>query len=49
VVVVELEEGPRLVSNVLDLPVDDYEAGLLLQADFEDVAGDVTLVVFRRG
>jgi uncharacterized OB-fold protein len=49
VVVVELEEGPRLVSNLLEVPVENYEAGLLLQADFEDVAGDVTLVVFRRG
>lgn len=48
VAVVQLEEGPRLVTNIAGLPVDQYEIGMPLQADFEDVEGDVTLVVFRR-
>ena len=48
IAVVELEEGPRLVSNIVALSVHEYEIGMPLQADFEDVEGDVTLVVFRR-
>ncbi len=48
VAVVQLEEGPRLVTNIVDVPVDQYEFGLPLVADYEDVEGDVTLIVFRR-
>jgi len=48
VVVVQLEEGPRMVTNIADVPVESYEFGLSLVADYEDVADDVTLVVFRR-
>jgi uncharacterized OB-fold protein len=47
VVVVQLEEGPRMVTNVVDLPVEQYEFGMPLVADYEDIADDVTLVVFR--
>lgn len=48
VVAVALEEGPRMVSNLVDVPPEEYEFGLPLEADFQDVASDVTLVVFRR-
>ena len=48
VAVVQLEEGPRLVTNIAGLSVDEYAIGMPLQADFEDVEGGVTLVVFRR-
>lgn len=48
VAVVQLEEGPRMVTNVVDVPVAEYAAGMALEADFEDVGEDVTLVVFRR-
>jgi uncharacterized OB-fold protein len=48
VVVVQLEEGPRMVTNIIDVPVEQYEFGMWLVADYEDVADDVTLVVFRR-
>jgi uncharacterized OB-fold protein len=48
VVAVQLDEGPRMVTNLLDVPVEDYEAGLPLQADFVVVDDEVTLVVFRR-
>src|SRR5574341_1010290 len=47
VAVVQLEEGPRLVTNIAGLAVDEYEIGMPLLADFEDVGEDVTLVVFR--
>jgi hypothetical protein len=45
---VELEEGPRLVSNIIGVPVEEYRVGLPLVADYEDVADGVTLVVFRK-
>jgi uncharacterized OB-fold protein len=48
VVAVQLEEGPRLVTNLLDVPVEEYEFGMPLVAEFEPVSDDVTLVVFRR-
>jgi uncharacterized OB-fold protein len=48
VAVVQLEEGPRMVTNVIGVPVEQYEAGLPLIAGYEDISGDVTLVVFRR-
>jgi len=48
VVAVQLEEGPRLVTNLVDVPLEQYEFGMPLQADFEPVSDDVTLVVFRR-
>lgn len=47
VAVVELAEGPRLVTNLVGVPVEAYRVGLPLVVDFEDVAEDVTLVVFR--
>lgn len=48
VVVVQLEEGPRMVTNVVDVPVEEYAEGMALVADFEGVDDEVTLVVFRR-
>jgi hypothetical protein len=47
VAVVQLEEGPRMVTNVIDVPVQEYTAGMPLVADFEDVDDEITLVVFR--
>ena len=48
VVAVQLEEGPRMVTNLIDVAPEHYEAGLPLLVDFEDVDDEVTLVVFRR-
>lgn len=48
VAVVQLEEGPRLVTNIIGVPPEDYEIGMPLQADFEDIDDRITLVVFRR-
>lgn len=45
---VQLDEGPRMVTNIVDVPVEEYAFGMRLVADYEDVAEDVTLVVFRR-
>jgi uncharacterized OB-fold protein len=48
VAVVELEEGPRLVTNLIDVSAEDYAIGMPLQVAFEDASDDVTLIVFRR-
>jgi uncharacterized OB-fold protein len=48
VAVVQLEEGPRMATNLIDVPVEEYVAGMSLIVDFEDVDDEVTLVVFRR-
>lgn len=47
VVVVELEEGARMVSNVVDCPVGEIAIGMPVEVVFEDVTGEVTLPKFR--
>lgn len=46
-VVVELEEGPRVVTSVVGLPVSDLRVGLAVEVVFDEVADDVTLARFR--
>ncbi len=48
VAAVQLEEGPRLITNLVDVPVEEYRIGMPLQADFEEINEEITLVVFRR-
>jgi uncharacterized protein len=47
VVVVQLEEGPRMVATLAGIPPEDYAVGMPLQAGFEDIDDDVTLIVFQ--
>ncbi len=47
VAVVQLEEGPRLVTNLVDVESEDYAIGMALDAAFQDIGDGVTLVVFR--
>jgi uncharacterized OB-fold protein len=46
-VVVELDEGPRLMTWLRDVPVDRIRVGLPVEVTFEDVSDDVTLPMFR--
>ena len=48
VAAVQLEEGPRLVTNLVDVQVEEYATGMPLVVDFEEVDERITLVVFRR-
>jgi uncharacterized protein len=48
VVLVELEEGPRIVSNLLDVAPEQIEAGLAVVVDFEPLTETITLPKFRR-
>jgi len=46
-VVIELEEGARLVSNLVGCPVGAIAIGMPVEAVFEDVTPEVTLPKFR--
>ena len=46
IAIVELEEGPKLTTNLIDIDPSDVEIGLSVQVTFDDV-GDTTLVQFR--
>ena len=45
--VVELEEGPRLVSNIVDCPNEELRVDMPVEALFDDVSEETTLVRFR--
>ena len=45
--VIQLDEGPRLVSNVGDCPIEDVTVGMPVTATFDDVTPEVTLVKFK--
>jgi uncharacterized OB-fold protein len=47
VVVVALDEGARLVSNVVGCPPDEIRADMPVEVVFEDVTPEVTLPKFR--
>jgi uncharacterized OB-fold protein len=45
--VVDLEEGPRAMTNVVDCEFESLRVDLPLQVAFRDAADEVTLPVFR--
>jgi hypothetical protein len=47
VAVIELAEGARVVSNVIDCPLEDVRVGMPVEVVFEDVTSEVTLPKFR--
>lgn len=47
VVVVQLEEGPYMVSNLIDHTDEDLRIGCAVEVAFEDVNDSVTLPKFR--
>lgn len=46
-VVVEMDEGVRLLSSVVDCPPDQLQIGMPVEVTFEDVTPEVTLPKFR--
>jgi uncharacterized OB-fold protein len=46
--VVELGEGPRLLTNIVGTPNDELEVGMPVEVVFDDVTDEVTLPKFRR-
>jgi uncharacterized protein len=45
--VVELEEGPRMMTNVVGCVPDDVRIGMAVEVEFDDVTPDVTLAKFK--
>jgi uncharacterized OB-fold protein len=46
IAIVELEEGPRVTTNLVDCRPDDVEVGMGVEVHFEDL-GDESLMLFR--
>lgn len=49
VVQVELDEGPRLTTNLVECAIEDAAVGMEVEATWEKVTEDVTLLQFRPG
>jgi hypothetical protein len=47
VVVVQLDEGPRLVSNLVNCAPEELKCDMPVEVIFEDVTEDTTLYKFR--
>ena len=45
--VVDLEEGPRAMTNVVDCEFGDLAVGMPLEVTFRPISDDVTIPVFR--
>ena len=45
--VVDLDEGPRMMTNVVDCDFDALEIGMPLEVLFQEISDDVTIPVFR--
>ena len=44
---VQLDEGPRMISNLVDCPPDQAAVDMRVTAVFDDVTPEWTLVKFR--
>ncbi len=45
--IVELDEGPRLVTNIVECPVEEMRTDMPVEAVFDDVSDETTLIRFR--
>jgi uncharacterized OB-fold protein len=48
VILVEMEEGVRLVSNMVDIKAEEISIGMPVEVVFEDIAEGLTLPKFRK-
>lgn len=44
---VDLEEGPRMITNVVNCPVEDVKLGMKVAVTFEQASKDVWLPKFK--
>lgn len=47
IAIVELEEGPHFTTNIVGCPIEDVRIGMPVEAVYDDVTDDITLVHFR--
>jgi uncharacterized OB-fold protein len=45
--IVELDEGPRVMTNVEGVPHDELRIGMPLVVDYKPISDDVTIPIFR--
>jgi hypothetical protein len=48
IVLVDIEEGVRLVTNVVDMKPEDIYIGMPVEVVFEDIGPDLTLFKFKK-
>ena len=44
---IQLNDGPRMISNVVECDIEDVKINMPVEAVFDDVSPDVTLVKFK--
>ena len=44
---VELDEGPRLMTDMVGMAPEDLEVGMAVQVDFRAITDDIDATVFR--
>jgi uncharacterized OB-fold protein len=47
IALVQLEEGPRLITNIVGIPNEDIKVDMPVEVVFDDVTDEVTLVKFK--
>jgi uncharacterized OB-fold protein len=47
VVSVELDEGPRVISNICDVPLEEIRLGMEVEVFFEPTENDLAVPLFR--
>ncbi len=47
VAIIELAEGPRMMSNIVDVEPEDVRIGMPVEVTFEDITGDISLPKFH--
>ncbi|HEY5014594.1 MAG TPA: Zn-ribbon domain-containing OB-fold protein [Acidimicrobiia bacterium] len=45
--VVDLEEGPRVMTNVVDCEFDALRVGMAVEVDYRAISDDITIPVFK--
>jgi len=46
--IVDLAEGPRMMTNVVDCPFEELQVGMPLQVTFRPISDEFTIPVFVR-
>jgi uncharacterized OB-fold protein len=47
VAIIDLDEGPRMMSNVIDTAPEEVRVGMPVEVVFEDITEEITLPKFR--
>ena len=46
-IIVDMDEGWQVLSNLIGCPIDDVEIGLRVEVEFHEIEGGFTLPYFR--